>query len=78
MRTKPKEKCGVSTKMNITQAGEMRLKTLRYKDEADWRLHSYLRVAVREDQLVVDRHCFPLGQRLHQQLLFHLSRKHTG
>lgn len=32
----------------------------------------YLRLAVGEDYLVVDRHRFPLGQRLHQQLLLDL------
>lgn len=33
---------------------------------------AYLRVAVGEDQLVIDRHRFPLRQRLNQQLLFDL------
>lgn len=33
---------------------------------------AYLRVAVREDQLVVDGHRFPLRQRLNQKLLFNL------
>lgn len=32
----------------------------------------YLRLAVGEDYLVVDCHRFPLGQRLHQQLLLDL------
>lgn len=35
---------------------------------------TYLRVAVREDQLVIDRHRFPLRQRLNQQLFFDLKR----
>ncbi len=33
---------------------------------------AYLRVAVGEDQLVIDSHRFPLRQRLDEQLLFNL------
>lgn len=39
---------------------------------------AYLRLAVREDQLVIDCHRFPLRQRLDQQLLFHLGGTRTG
>lgn len=35
-------------------------------------VEEYLRVAVGENQLVVDGHRFPLCQRLNQQLLFDL------
>ncbi|TNN89308.1 hypothetical protein EYF80_000596 [Liparis tanakae] len=38
---------------------------------------AYLRVAVGEDQLVVDRHRFPLRERLDEQLLFDLRGKPT-